>query len=80
MTLKRGQVSIHSCNTVHCSYPNVSNKARLALAVHLQDDSNYYQKAFKTNGEKIVIGYDPFCSKDENGDPNYSDDNIFPRI
>lgn len=80
MTLKRGQVSIHSCNTVHCSYPNVSNKARLALAVHLQDDSNYYQKAFKTNGEKIVIGYDRICSKDENGDPNYSDDNIFPRI
>tara|TARA_B100000497_G_C7695091_1_gene424219 strand:- start:935 stop:1681 length:747 start_codon:yes stop_codon:yes gene_type:complete len=80
MTLKRGQVSIHSCNTIHCSYPNVSDKTRLALAVHLQDDSNHYQKAFKADGTKIVIGYDQICSKDQNGDPNYHDDQIFPLI
>lgn len=80
MTLKRGEVSVHSCNTIHCSYPNVSNKTRLAIAVHLQDDSNHYQVRYKPNGEKIMIGYDQICSKDKNGNPNYHDDQIFPLI
>ena len=80
MTLKKGQVSFHSCNTIHSSSPNVSDKSRLALAVHLQDDSNHYQEAFKASGEKIVIGYDKICAKDENGNPDYSDKSIFPII
>ncbi|MDB2368923.1 phytanoyl-CoA dioxygenase family protein [Flavobacteriales bacterium] len=80
MTLKKGQVSFHSCNTIHSSSPNISNKSRLALAVHLQDDSNHYQEAFMANGEKIIIGYDKICSKDRNGNPDYSDKSIFPII
>ncbi|MEK9612743.1 MAG: phytanoyl-CoA dioxygenase family protein [Flavobacteriaceae bacterium] len=80
MTLKKGQASFHSCHTIHSSSPNISNKSRLALAVHLQDDSNHYQEAFKPNGEKIIIGYDKICAKDVNGNPDYSDKLMFPII
>lgn len=78
MLLRKGQVSFHNCNTIHSSTPNVSNKNRFALAVHLQDASNHYQKAYKETGEPIAIGYDKICSKDVNGDPDYADEKLFP--
>ena len=80
MTLKKGQVSFHSCHTIHSSTSNTSNVSRLALAVHLQDGGNQYQVAFKPNGEKIVIGYDEICAKDSEGNPDYSDTLMFPII
>jgi ectoine hydroxylase-related dioxygenase (phytanoyl-CoA dioxygenase family) len=80
MTLKKGQVSFHNCNTIHSSFPNTSNKSRLALAIHFQDKSNRYQQAFRENGELIELGYDKICSRDELGKPNYRDYEIFPVI
>lgn len=80
MVLRKGQVSFHNCNTIHASYPNVSNTNRMALAMHFQDKSNQYQKAYKENGDLIVIGYDQICEKDSDGNPNYSDKKIFPKI
>lgn len=80
MTLKKGQVSFHNCNTIHSSFPNVSNVNRLALAVHFQDKANRYQKAYKENGELIVIGYDKICKKDSSGNPDYTDSELFPLI
>ncbi|MCH3881559.1 MULTISPECIES: phytanoyl-CoA dioxygenase family protein [Tenacibaculum] len=80
MTLKRGQVSFHNCNTIHGSFPNTSNKDRLALAIHLQDKSNTYKKAYKETGELIEIGYDKICKKDTFGNPDYKDVDLFPVI
>ena len=80
MTLKKGQVCFHSCHTIHSSAPNTSTNSRLALAIHLQDKSNKYQEAFKPNGDKIVIGYDKICAKDSAGNPDYTDDRMFPLI
>lgn len=78
MLLKKGQVSFHSCHTIHSSSPNRSDSNRLALAVHLQDNDNHYQKAYKENGDLIEIGYDKMCRKDENGNSDYSDNTLFP--
>jgi ectoine hydroxylase-related dioxygenase (phytanoyl-CoA dioxygenase family) len=78
MLLKKGQISFHNCHTIHASYPNLSDRNRMALAVHMQDDANKYQKAFKPDGGLITIGYDTLCGKDAEGFPNYSDPNIFP--
>jgi ectoine hydroxylase-related dioxygenase (phytanoyl-CoA dioxygenase family) len=78
MAVKKGQVCFHNCHTIHSSYPNVSNVDRIALAMHLQDDSNEYQKAYDKNGALIVIGYDKLAGKDEHGNPNYHDENLFP--
>tara|TARA_Y100000385_G_scaffold288745_1_gene356157 strand:+ start:5231 stop:6109 length:879 start_codon:yes stop_codon:yes gene_type:complete len=80
MLLKKGQVSFHNCNTIHASYPNTSNTNRMALAIHFQDGANKYQKAYKENGELIEIGYDKICVKDVDGNPDYSDPNMFPKI
>lgn len=80
MILKRGQVSFHNCHTIHASYPNVSNKKRLALAIHLQDKNNKYRETYQENGELVVLGYDKICSKDSNGNPDYRDSELFPLI
>ncbi|WP_299064595.1 phytanoyl-CoA dioxygenase family protein [uncultured Polaribacter sp.] len=80
MTLKKGQVSFHNCNTIHSSFPNTSNKNRLALAVHLQDFNNKYQEVYNDKGDLVVIGYDKICNKDTFGKPNYRDSNFFPVI
>ncbi len=80
MLLKKGQVSFHNCNTIHSSSTNVSQINRMALAIHMQDDNNHYVKAYKDNGDLIEIGYDKLCGKDELGNPNYSDENIFPTM
>lgn len=80
MILKKGQVSFHNCHTIHCSYSNTSTLSRMALAVHFQDESNYYMETFDAFGKKIKIGYDNICSKDANGNPDYSDNYLFPLI
>ncbi|MEQ8546876.1 MAG: phytanoyl-CoA dioxygenase family protein [Cyclobacteriaceae bacterium] len=80
MLLKQGQVSFHNCHTIHSSSPNLSNKERIALAIHFQDGQNKYQKAFKENGELIQIGYDHMCGVDSDGNPDYSDPNLFPSL
>lgn len=78
MTLNKGQVSFHNCHTIHSSLPNTSTKNRMALAVHIQDKDNAYQKAYNQEGQLIEIGYDKICNKDEFGNPNYLDSNLFP--
>jgi len=80
ITIKKGQVSFHNCNVVHCSRPNLSSVNRMALAVHFQDERNRYRKAFKDNGDLIEIGYDKICRKDENGHPDYNDPYFFPVV
>ena len=78
MLLKKGQVSFHSCLTLHASYPNVSDRNRMALAVHMQDADNTYQKAWWPDGNPVSISYDAMCAKDSEGNPDYSDPKLFP--
>lgn len=78
MTLKKGQMSFHHCWTIHGSYPNYSNSFRLALALHLQNDTNHYRPFWNNKGEQIHIGYDVLCQKLPNGNPDYSDPAVFP--
>lgn len=80
MLLKKGQISFHNCHTIHSSSPNNSFINRMALALHFQDGDNQYQKSYKPNGELIEIGYDKMCRRDINGNPDYSDPNLFPTL
>jgi ectoine hydroxylase-related dioxygenase (phytanoyl-CoA dioxygenase family) len=80
MALKKGQVSFHHCWTVHGSYPNRSSRPRLALAVHLQDGDNRY-RPFKTKqGREVHIFDEQLCRRLPNGDPDFSDPDVFPVI
>lgn len=80
MTLKKGQISVHHGYTIHASRPNTSNRDRIAFAVHLQDEANHYVPAFYPDGNKVEIGYDLVCGKDSNGNPDYSDPEVFPEL
>lgn len=79
MVMKKGQISFHHGWTIHGSYPNHSDQIRLAMAVHLQDETNRYQP-FWNNGKQIHHFLDSICRKLPNGEPDYSDPNIFPVI
>lgn len=80
MVLKKGQVSFHHCWTIHGSYPNLSQQHRQALAVHLQDKDNHYQPFFNRQGKEIHIFDEQLCRRLPNGEPDFSDPEVFPAI
>jgi ectoine hydroxylase-related dioxygenase (phytanoyl-CoA dioxygenase family) len=80
MTLKKGQVSFHHCWTIHGSYPNRSQYHRQALAVHLQDRENHYRPYTSPQGKEIHIFDEQLCRQLSNGNPDFSDPQIFPVV
>ena len=80
MTLKKGQVSFHHGWTVHGSYPNTSGQPRLSYAVHLQDGDNHYRPYRTVEGREIHIFDEKLCRKLPNGDPDFSDPDVFPIV
>ena len=78
MALKRGQLSFHHGDVFHASSVNSSDKNRISITIHLQDESNTFKQAYNDAGEKIRIGYERICREDENGNPDYRDPKIFP--
>ncbi len=80
MELKKGQMSFHHCWTIHGSLPNYSDNYRLALAIHLQDQDNHYQRFVNQKGEEIHIADEYLCRKLPNGNPDFSDSTVFPII
>ena len=78
--LKRGQFSLHHCRAIHGSYPNRSDCPRIALAVHLQDSGNRYRPATRPDGRPVQLFNDTICRRNENGDPDYTDDSVFPLL
>jgi ectoine hydroxylase-related dioxygenase (phytanoyl-CoA dioxygenase family) len=80
MTLKKGQVSFHHCWTIHGSYPNRSRHHRQALAVHLQDRDNHYRPYTSPQGKEIHIFDEQLCRELPNGDPDFSDPQVFPVV
>lgn len=80
MTLKKGQVSFHHGWTIHGSYPNRSHQHRQALAVHLQDKDNHYRPYINAQGREIHIFDEQLCRRLPNGNPDFSDPEIFPVV
>lgn len=80
MELKRGQFSLHHCRAIHGSYPNRSDRPRIALAVHLQDGANRYRPARRPDGRTVELFNDRICKRTETGEPDYQDESVFPRL
>jgi hypothetical protein len=78
MELKRGQFSLHHCRAIHGSYPNRSDRPRIALAVHLQDGANAYRPANRPDGRPVQLYNDMICTKTADGVPDYKDNAVFP--
>lgn len=80
MTLRKGQVSFHHGWTVHASYPNTSGQPRLSYAVHLQDGGNHYRPYRNREGREVHIFDETLCRRLPNGDPDFSDPEVFPTV
>ena len=48
--------------------------------MHLQDEANHYQPYRNAKGEQIHFVQDSWCRKLLNGDPDYSDAEVFPAL
>ena len=80
MTLNKGQVSFHHAWTVHASYPNTSGQPRMSYAVHLQDGDNRYRPYRNAQGRDIHMFDEQLCRKLANGEPDFSDPDVFPTV
>ncbi|GLV55098.1 hypothetical protein KDH_19450 [Dictyobacter sp. S3.2.2.5] len=81
--LAKGEVSFHSCLTIHGSGPNLTPDPRRSIAVHLQDESNHYQPHRFADGTLARHPNDSLCRRIEhNGQsyPDYTDPAICPQL
>jgi ectoine hydroxylase-related dioxygenase (phytanoyl-CoA dioxygenase family) len=76
--LKRGQVSLHHCRTVHGSGPNRSAQPRRSLAIHLQPSDNRYQRQTLPDGRPACHRNDDLCRRADDGTPDYTEPALFP--
>jgi Phytanoyl-CoA dioxygenase (PhyH) len=80
LAMSRGQMSFHHSRTIHGSYPNRGEQPRIALALHVQDQSNRYRESFRRDGRRIQLFNDRICGKDLKGQPDYNDADVFPTL
>ena len=78
LIMKKGQVSFHHCQTIHASFPNTSDRPRLAFAIHMQDRDNHYRRVLGPDGKLITHINDILVTRDANGDPDYTDPAVCP--
>ena len=78
MALRKGEVGFHSCLTVHASEANRGSGPRIALAVHMQDQSNRFRHHLDDNGKPWHLFNDDLARKRADGTPDYADPHVFP--
>jgi Phytanoyl-CoA dioxygenase (PhyH) len=79
MTLRRGEVSFHSCLTVHGSAENRSIFPRAALVVHMQPEDNRFRVHLdERTGKPWHVFNDDLARKLDDGTPDYTDPSVFP--
>ncbi len=79
MNLLKGQVSFHSCLTIHGSGPNLGKIPRRSIAVHMQDKANRYRPFRYKDGTLAQHGLDSLC-RQVNGYPDYTDPIMCPSL
>ena len=80
MVLAQGQVSFHSCLTIHGSSRNRSAHPRRSLAVHFQDGDNHWQRWVRPDGTVAGHGNETFARARPDGTPDFSDPGMFPTL
>ncbi|GAB4147813.1 MAG: hypothetical protein Tsb0016_18590 [Sphingomonadales bacterium] len=79
MLMQRGQVSFHDWRTIHGSRPNIGNRPRRALAIHLQALENRWRSVTDPKtGEQFEHVNDHLVRRDADGHPDYTDPHFCP--
>ena len=76
--IPRGHVSFHHCRTYHGSGPNLSDRPRRAVSLHLQDGANRYRSYPRADGEPVVYNHDVMVRRTGDGLPDYADPDFCP--
>lgn len=77
--LKKGEVSFHHCMAIHGSGPNLSDRPRRSIAVHMQDQDNQYVKTRNPDGTVATANVMGMC-RYVDGVPDFSDPIICPEL
>jgi ectoine hydroxylase-related dioxygenase (phytanoyl-CoA dioxygenase family) len=77
MNLAMGQVSFHHCLIIHGSNSNLSQRPRLSLSVHMQDETNRYREWRDSDGKLVWHRNDMLC-RIVDGIPDYTDPDFCP--
>ncbi len=77
--MKRGQVSFHNCRTIHGSAPNLTDKPRRSIALHLQPGANHWVERRNDNGDLARHSNDQLVRQID-GHPDYTDPTFCPRV
>jgi ectoine hydroxylase-related dioxygenase (phytanoyl-CoA dioxygenase family) len=78
--IPRGAMSFHHCRTVHGSGPNLSDRPRRSMAIHLQPGTNHFVEHRRPDGELAHHGNDRYVRKTAAGHPDYADPAACPRL
>ncbi len=78
--LDRGDVTFHHSRTVHGSRPNLSDRPRRSMAIHLQPGENHWVDSTQADGTPGYHRNDSLVGRDGNNVPDYSDGRICPRL
>jgi hypothetical protein len=76
--IPRGHVSFHHCRTYHGSGPNLSDRPRRAVSLHLQDGANRYRRFLRSDGEPVVYNHDVMVRRGTDAEPDYADPEFCP--
>lgn len=80
VNLQKGEVSFHHCLTIHGSGPNLSDRPRRSIAVHMQDAANRYQHCQYPDGRVGHHDLDDLVRTTPGGAPDYSDPDFNPLL
>lgn len=78
--MPKGHASFHHCELFHGSLENTAEAPRRNLIVHMQDYGNHYVPAVDAEGNAVSYNSDQAARRLPNGDPDYSDPELFPTI
>jgi ectoine hydroxylase-related dioxygenase (phytanoyl-CoA dioxygenase family) len=80
MEIPKGHMSFHHCRTYHGSGPNLSQRPRRAISLHLQDGDNAYREFRLSNGALAGYNHDSLVRRTAEGQPDYSDPEYCPTL
>lgn len=78
MVIPKGHMSFHHCRTYHGSGPNLSDRPRRAISLHLQDGDNQHRSVTLSDGTPVRYNHDHLVRRTPEGAPDYADPEFCP--
>jgi len=80
MIIPKGHMSFHHCRTYHGSGPNLSDRPRRAVSLHLQDGANRFREFPLSDGSLAFYNHDSLVRRTADGRPDYADPDYCPTL